>query len=132
MHEASIAQSLLEQVRRCLPTGARPLEIHIDIGEMEHIDGPVLEAAWSVISEHSSCAGARLRISWTPVTVRCRTCGTEHAPDDQAIMVCPGCGAARPEVLTGNGIMLMRVEAECSPADESTSRATQTDIPNPS
>jgi hydrogenase nickel incorporation protein HypA/HybF len=115
MHEASIAAALLEQVRPFVPDHSGLKIVHVEIGDLEHLDALVLDAAWRGLTADTPFAGSSLNIERTPIRVRCRACSTEYVPEDPAIMVCPTCGAARPTVLQGSGVLINRIEIE---ADE--------------
>lgn len=112
MHEASICQSLVEQVRGCLPDGATPTLVRIDVGQLEHLDDEVMGAMWSAMTQDTDLSGTVLEIEHTPVRVRCGSCGAEYRPEDLMLLVCPDCGSARPELLAGTGVILRTIEAE--------------------
>jgi len=112
MHEASITEALVEQVRGIVPAGAEIREVRIEVGELEHLDGDVLQAMWTAMTDETSFRGATLQIKRIPLRVRCRTCNREYAPEDTSILICPGCGVVRPEVLSGAGIMLRSIEID--------------------
>jgi len=109
MHEISIMQALLEQVRALKPDGALLREVHLEVGELEHLDGEVMQTGWTVLTSGSELAGAVLSITRVPVRVRCRVCGQEYEPEDVAVLLCPNCEAVQPEVLEGTGVLLRRM-----------------------
>jgi hydrogenase nickel incorporation protein HypA/HybF len=112
MHEAAIIEALHEQVEALVPAGRRLVEVHVEVGELEHLDGEVLSAMWGAAVEGSGLAGAALRVTRTALRVRCRECGAEFAPEDPFLLLCPACGVARPEVLAGGGVLLRSLEVE--------------------
>ena len=112
MHEGAIAEALLEQVREFLPDHATLKEVHIDVGRLEHLEETVLRTYWAALTKDTAEEGSLLSISAIALKVRCRGCGTEYEPEDQAIMLCPQCGAARPEILQGSGVVFRRMEVE--------------------
>lgn len=113
MHEAAIAEALLGQVRTLVPAGAQLLSLRVDVGELEHIDPEVLAAAWEGLTPAGEEGhGARLDVERIALRVRCAACGAESRPEDPAILVCTVCGAVRPEVLAGSGIILRSLEVE--------------------
>ena len=112
MHEAAIAESLYEQVKACVPEGSTLTSVHIDIGELEHLDASVLDAAWTGMTMDTPFAGVPLGITWTPLKVRCRACGHEYVPEDKAIMICPQCDAAQPAIVQGSGVILKSLEVD--------------------
>ena len=112
MHEGAIAEALLEQVRNFLPPDAVLSEVHIDVGRLEHLEPAVLETFWAALTTGEAEEGSLLSINCIPLKVRCRGCETQYEPEDPAIMMCPQCGSARPEVLQGSGVVLRSMEVE--------------------
>ncbi len=112
MHEAAIAAALLEQVRTLTPSGANVQSLKIEVGELEHIDDLVFDAAWSGVTHDGPLENSRVIIERIPVRVRCQACSAESEPEDHAILTCRACGAVRPEVIKGSGILLRSLEVE--------------------
>lgn len=112
MHEVSIIQALLDQVQTLVPAATRLESVHVEVGELEHLDPEVMTLAWAGATDSGPFAGARLEVVRVPLRVRCRACGAEHEPEDPAILLCPACGVVRPEVLEGSGVLLRRLEVE--------------------
>lgn len=112
MHEAAVTGALIDQVRALVPAGSRLELCRIEVGELEHLDGPVMDTIWRAMIEGTPLEGATLRIERVALRVRCKACGREHAPEDKAILLCPACGEVRPEVLAGSGITLRSIEIE--------------------
>ncbi|MFG0283122.1 MAG: hydrogenase maturation nickel metallochaperone HypA [Phycisphaerales bacterium JB039] len=112
MHEGAIAEALVEQVGRWLPPGAALQRICIEVGALEHIEAEPLRWHWVALTEGTALAGAELVVERIPLEVRCAACGRTYEPEEPALLVCPGCGAARPEILRGTGIVLKRLEAD--------------------
>lgn len=112
MHEGAIAQALLEQVLNFMPEGSKLHHVHIEVGQMEHLDESVLATYWQALTADTPQEGSRLKYTLISLKVRCRECATEYEPDEPALMICPNCGAARPEVLQGSGVVLKSLEVE--------------------
>lgn len=113
MHELSIA----EQVLACaLETAAqhgaeRISSLTVRAGAMQNIVTESLEMAFQAVAEGTIAEGAELLLEHVPVTARCRRCGLEFGVED-AIFVCPTCGIADVEMLTGGELLLMSLELE--------------------
>ena len=118
MHETSIVQSVLEQVRFFMPDGAKLTSVCIEVGRLEHLDADVMQTAWTVMTEALDVAGAILTIKPVPLRVRCRACEHEYEPEEPAYMACPSCGKVQPEVLAGAGVLLRSLEVD-QPEDSS-------------
>jgi hydrogenase nickel incorporation protein HypA/HybF len=112
MHEMSIVESLLEQVRTFVPDGATLQVIHLEVGALEHLDPELMRDGWIARTEGTPLAGSALEMTRVPLRVRCRACGNEYAPEDAALLLCPSCGAALPDVLQGSGVVLRSLEVD--------------------
>ncbi len=112
MHETAIAASLLEQVRQYIAPEAVLQCVHLQIGRMEHLEETVFQAAWSAMTNDTPFADSTLTIEWVPILVRCRKCQGEYTPEDRAIMICPKCDSAYPEILQGSGIILKSLDID--------------------
>lgn len=112
MHEMAIVQSLLEQVRSFMPDQAVLNEIHLEVGDLEHLDGDVMRTALAALTDGSELQGAALHIRRIPIRVRCRSCGHEYEPEDAAVLLCPECGLVQPEILQGTGVLLKSLEID--------------------
>jgi len=112
VHELFVAQQLYEQVRRHCPAGTRPVRIRLQVGALEHLDEATLRMAWQAVVDGTEAAESELLLERVPLRVRCAECGLEYEPADTLNLGCPSCGAARPEILAGLGIVLHSIEAE--------------------
>jgi hydrogenase nickel incorporation protein HypA/HybF len=112
MHETAITEALADQVRAFLPDRGRLSSVRVEIGALEHIQPEVMATVWEVITQETELAGSTLEFVSVPLRVACAACGAEYEPEDPAIMLCPGCGAVRPRVLTGRGVRLLALDVE--------------------
>ncbi|MHC4094374.1 MAG: hydrogenase maturation nickel metallochaperone HypA/HybF [Planctomycetota bacterium] len=110
MHEMAVVQALLDEVRRYIPEGAVLRQVKIDVGGLEHLDDRVMQTAWSALTADTDVAGSTLSVSYLPLRVRCLGCRHVHEPQDTAVLLCPKCGAARPQVLQGTGLRSLEVD----------------------
>lgn len=108
----SIVQSLTEIVRRHLPPGTRLVRAMVDVGSLEHLDPPLMQAAWAAMADEPPLRGGELVIRPVEVRAECGGCGEAYAPVDPAWMACPACGAARPRIVEGGGVLLRSLEAD--------------------
>ncbi|HVT82902.1 MAG TPA: hydrogenase maturation nickel metallochaperone HypA, partial [Phycisphaerae bacterium] len=74
MHELSIAEALLDQVRRHLPPGSRVLTIRVEAGARRCIEEQALNLAWEALTQDTDLANSRLELATLPWTLRCNTC----------------------------------------------------------
>lgn len=118
MHELSICYSLLDQlVSLAREHGAKRIErIELRIGPLSGVEAPLLQSAWPLAAAGSVADGAVLDIEASPIVVRCRDCGseTETAPNR---LVCGSCGGIRTKLVSGDEMLLARVELEVPERD---------------
>lgn len=117
MHEASIAQSLFDQVEQVLAGPAfegvtgRLLRVHVKVGRMTAVVPDVLGFMWRAISEGTALDGVELVTEEVPIRARCRGCGTEHECVDIGFS-CGTCGSRDVEVTSGRELHLVSLEVE--------------------
>jgi len=115
MHEVSIANALLAQVRRHTPAGARAIVIRVEAGPRQSIDGQALAWAWEASTLETELAGSRLEFTALPYMLTCRTCEREWTSSDP-FETCT-CGAAAVSIGSAQ-LRLMSLEVESPEPDE--------------
>jgi hydrogenase nickel incorporation protein HypA/HybF len=110
MHEMSLAMSLAERVAAHLPEGARLLSIQLQAGPMRGIDPEAMDWAWRSAIEQTPLAGATLRLTNLPWSLRCPRCGQEWQ-SPEADVPCT-CGHAAPDIRGGDELKLVSIEVE--------------------
>jgi len=119
MHEAAITAQLIEYLlEEARKRGARRiLEVHLEIGELTHLNPEQIEFLYKVYSEGSPILrGSRLVITRVRGFVRCRECGFEGevgAEDGLAGIAfsCPRCGGLL-DVARGREFVVRRVRLQ--------------------
>jgi hydrogenase nickel incorporation protein HypA/HybF len=111
MHELAVCAALIEQVERvALEQRARRVElIGIAIGPLSGVEPQLLEQAYPLAAAGTLAEDATLRIEDMPVRVHCEACGQ----DSDAVanrLVCAHCGNWRTSLLSGDELLLTRVE----------------------
>jgi len=115
MHELGICRALvtrLEEVGR--EQRGRILSARVAIGPLSGIEPALLAAAFPLAATGSEAEGAVLEIEEQAVRVRCRSCGRESAAAPNRL-ICAACGDWRTDLVSGDEIMLLRVELDQSP-----------------
>jgi hydrogenase nickel incorporation protein HypA/HybF len=107
VHELAIIEGVVDTVTERLPD-ARIACVHLEIGALSGVVADSLLFCFELATEGTSLAGASLEITQTPGLCRCRTCGSEFAPDGP-ILLCP-CGSANAEVLAGQELRIASVK----------------------
>jgi hydrogenase nickel incorporation protein HypA/HybF len=113
MHELSICQALIEQLEGIAAQhpGKRIAEVHVGIGPLSGVVPQLLAAAFSVARAGSCAQAADLRIRESGIVVSCPSCGSQGAATVNRL-ACPECGEWRTELVTGDELLLERVELD--------------------
>ena len=115
MHEVGIAEELLRQVLVAARGMRAVTVVRVDLGVLQWVDPDALRQGFVAASSGTPAEGAELEMREVPARAVCGDCGTEYEPEI-GIYVCPACGAAAPEFLEGNDIILVSVD--CLPPEE--------------
>ena len=111
MHELSVCQALvarLDELAR--QRGARRVaRVWLDIGPLAGIEVPLLEQAWPLAAAGGVAEGAELRVEVAPLRVRCSSCGRDSDVVPNRLS-CAHCGSGRTRLLSGDELVLNRVE----------------------
>ena len=109
MHETSIAQSLLEQIRRHTPAGHYAMVARVEAGPYQAVNPQALEWAWQIISEDTELAGMKLEFRGLPFAYACARCGRNWTGNDPLEMCT--CGG-EPRVSGSSDLRLVSMEVE--------------------
>ena len=115
MHELSVCLSLLEQVQAIAAErgAAQVTRIELTIGPLSGVESELLRTAWPMASADSVAADAEFIIDEADIVVKCSACDTETAAQANRL-VCGNCGDFRTSVISGDEMILQRVELETS------------------
>lgn len=113
MHELAVCQGLMREVERVArAAGAdRVVSVTVRIGPLSGVEPQLLESAYTVASAGTSAAGSRLIIERAALRVRCQRCGGESEAASNRL-VCALCGHWRVQVLSGEELLLARLELQ--------------------
>jgi hydrogenase nickel incorporation protein HypA/HybF len=112
MHEMSICRALIAKVEGVARArGGRIAVVHVGIGPLSGVEARLLSDAYPLATVGTAAEGSRLEIETAPVRVRCRTCGAESEATPNHL-VCPACGDWRTDLISGDEMLLLRVEIE--------------------
>ena len=111
MHEYGLAEALLAVALEVADTHAgRPVEhLWVCLGRLRQVMPEALSFAFTALAHGTLAEGATLHWDEVSSRVRCRSCNTIFAPEDQWLSICPGCGAAGGEVIAGEEMVVTRV-----------------------
>lgn len=111
MHELAVCQGLMREVERVVRSAGagRVLSVTLRVGPLSGVEPQLLESAFPLASAGTAAAGSSLIIERAAVHVRCERCGGEsEVPCSQ--LICAYCGNWRVQVLSGDELLLTRVE----------------------
>ena len=113
MHELSVCLSILDQVRSIAAerNADRVQRIELRIGPLSGVEADLLRSAWPMASAGTIAVDADLLIDEADIVVRCSTCNAE-TPAIANRLVCGECGDFRTTVISGDEMILQRVELE--------------------
>ncbi len=113
MHELAICQSLLEQVESiALERSAQCVtSIVVGMGPLSGVEAQLLKNAYSVASAGTVAENAPLVIEYLPLRVKCTQCDSESDALPNKL-ICKQCGDWRTTLISGDEMMLMRLELE--------------------
>ncbi len=90
---------------------ARVSEVRVGIGPLSGVEPELLAHAYPLACGGTAAEGSRLTIETTAIRVRCRDCGAETTVLPNRLL-CGSCGAWRTEIMTGDEMVLLRVELQ--------------------
>lgn len=113
MHELAICQALISQVDALAREhhALRVTTITLGLGPLSGVEENLLKNAYPVASSGTVADGAELLIQSTPLRIRCSECGKESEARPNR-MVCGFCENWRTELISGDELLLIRVEMD--------------------
>ena len=110
MHELSVCQALIEQVKIIAQSHCAQGvdQIIVQIGPLSGIEPQLLKNAYSIACAGTVAEKAVLEIESMPITVRCQQCG-EESEVAMNRLICPVCGDYRTQLMSGDEILLKTV-----------------------
>ncbi|MDX1500259.1 MAG: hydrogenase maturation nickel metallochaperone HypA [Woeseiaceae bacterium] len=113
MHELSVCLALMEQVAAVagLHRATGVSRIVLDVGPLAGVEPELLKKAFPLAAAGTAAAGAALDIRETDVVVRCSQCERESRATANRLL-CAHCGDYRTRIVSGDELVLARVELE--------------------
>lgn len=132
MHEAAIAQSIVDEVQRLVDAGqvqGRIQVLHLRIGRLTAVIPDYLEFMFGIVAEGTPLEGVALTIEEIPVRARCHACGAEDEIVE-ACFFCARCGSPQVEIISGREMLIDSVEVEEDDREPRTNEGSRSD-PDP-
>lgn len=111
MHELSVCNALIEQVEKIARRehASAVARITLRIGPLSGIEWELLRNAFPLAAAGTLADQAELVIETAKVTVQCSQCGAaSEVPANR--LLCAGCGDFRTRIISGDELILQRVE----------------------
>ena len=107
--------ALLDQVSAIAEErkAVRITRIELTVGPLSGVEIDLLETAWPIAAAGTLADEAAFVVKATPVVVACTACGEETSAQSNRL-VCGQCGAHQTSVISGEEMILQRVELETS------------------
>ncbi len=125
MHELAICQALMNQVESIAAerNASSVVSIVVGMGPLSGVEAQLLKHAYPVASAGTVAEGAELVIENLPVRIKCTECGNESDALPNKL-VCKVCGDWRTTLISGDELILMRVELERKPEHAGNNKET--------
>lgn len=114
MHELSIVKSMLGIIKREMEKNRLETlkKVRIRVGELTAVEPEALRFSFdTLVKDDEALEGAAMEVDEVPLTVRCSECGSENKADKLDRM-CPYCGSTEVDMLTGDELEVVSIEAE--------------------
>jgi hydrogenase nickel incorporation protein HypA/HybF len=113
MHELSIAESILEAVRKELASrpGAQPIRVGLRIGELAAVDVDSLTFCFEAVLRGTEWESLQLDARLCPQRRICRECGNEFAVIEYNAN-CPACASSNTTLTSGDELDFDYLEVE--------------------
>lgn len=113
MHELSIAESILDAVRKeiALHAGTVPMRVGIKIGSMAAIDSESLKFCFDAVVSGTEWAGLKLDTNVIPASRICNNCRNVFVVEDYN-SICPACSSSATTPDGGDELDLEYLEVE--------------------
>lgn len=111
MHEMSLAVAVVDQVEAAARArGAVGVSsIELDVGELAGVVADALAFSFELACADTVVEGAELITRTVPGTARCASCAHVWAVGMPPSLICPGCGAAADELVSGRELQIREV-----------------------
>lgn len=118
MHEFGLCDGIIEAVQH-RAAGRRVARVCVRVGVLQRVVESALQQAFAHAAEGTEAEDAHVDLVTIPVTTACRLCNTVTETSD-IILVCPSCGGASIEIISGDELILESLEYE-APVESRTS-----------
>lgn len=113
MHELSIVQDLFKlcETNAFKYNGTKITRVEVQVGKLSGVEPHYLQSTFEAFKEGTICSDAQLVIEEQDIIVTCQDCDFSGSVEANEF-VCPICGKNNLSVVSGEELMLMRLEIE--------------------
>lgn len=113
MHEMALIQNVIEIVEQEMVRHNvdKLRAIHLACGEMTAVVPEQMKVCFTILTEYTKLAGAKLKLRTVPITYRCRACNHEFKTKGLSF-TCPSCNGENPELIAGRELQIECLEVE--------------------
>jgi len=114
VHEAAIAQGIIDEVLRLRDEGAwsgRLVRINLRVGKLTATVPDYLSFCFQALSSEGPLAGVELAWEHVPVAGQCKGCGQSSEFSDIGFL-CPSCGSFQVEITQGRELLIDSLEVD--------------------
>jgi len=113
MHEMSLAENVMQIIDDAAREQGfqRVRRVTLEIGQLAAVETDAMRFCFEAVTTGSIAEGASLEIVETPGEGCCIDCG-KTVPMQEPYGLCPGCGSARLQVISGNRMRVRDLEVE--------------------
>ncbi|TXS54315.1 hydrogenase maturation nickel metallochaperone HypA [Streptomyces sp. t39] len=111
MHEMSVALAVVDQVETAARGRRAPgvRSIHLDVGELAGVVAESLAFCFELACAGTVVEGAELITRTVPGTARCAPCAADWDVGMPPGLLCPRCGTAAVELVSGRELLIREV-----------------------
>jgi hydrogenase nickel incorporation protein HypA/HybF len=124
MHELSITEALIEQIRRQTPAGMTVLKAKVEIGPRQSIEEDSLRFAWEALIAATDLKWASLDLVFLPWTITCFKCHHKWSALDP-LERCKTCGSVATRADGSNDLRLLSLEVSPDPLPAAVGNAAE-------
>ncbi len=89
----------------------RIASIHLEVGELRDIAEEWMQRYFDYLSQGTIAEGGKIVVKRTPVVLKCLGCANCFNADiRQENILCPGCGSAKNELVSGSEFLIESIE----------------------
>ncbi len=113
MHEYSVTKALIDLCNQEAEKNklSKVKKINLKIGKFTGFSPDSIRFYFSYLGPETKCADAEIKFEEIPIRVRCQGC-REESIIEEPIFLCPHCGKADIEVISGREFYVESIEGE--------------------